>query len=588
MKKFLAILLAVVLCLSVCSISVFAAGEDIVVSAKGGTAARGQEIKVPISLDSNAGWRALDIRVAYDDAVLEIACPNHVDGKNCTGPRKPSVTTKSDFEMAEAYGCANSAAAAPSHTANPFPLMWAYATIEEDITETGEYAVITFKVKDNAAFGDTTVDVTVNLVSNCEGAAPTAAAVDAKITVACTSHKAGEVKVTKEATCEEKGSKTTYCADCNAEMATEEIPAKGHDWGNWEGSADAKCGEQGEEKRVCKNDATHVETRKTDALEHLWDEGTVVTEATCEADGKKVYKCTRNDCDGSKEEVLPKLGHDYGEYVTTKEATCTEDGVATSTCANDPTHVKTEVIPALGHTADPDSWTVTKEPTLTEEGEREGGKCTVCGADLGKETMPKLTTVIDGDKVVGGILTDEGFEDADIDAKFETTEDKPFNGYVEGGVIMVPGSAIDKEMSEVDGKKVIEGYVTYLADADSGAAIGDAEVKVSIKLSADVAKYENLAVYTVKTDDAGKEYLALLENAKVVDGYVVFTAAADDLAEMAITIAGTEIVVEDDKTEDDKTEDESPKTGETTAIAFAIVMLAIAASAVVVTRKVRA
>ena len=51
MKKLLAILLAVVLCVSVCTISTIAANDDFVVTAQGGTAAKGQTIQVPIVVE---------------------------------------------------------------------------------------------------------------------------------------------------------------------------------------------------------------------------------------------------------------------------------------------------------------------------------------------------------------------------------------------------------------------------------------------------------------------------------------------------------------------------------------------------------
>lgn len=49
----------------------------------------------------------------------------------------------------------------------------------------------------------------------------------------------GEAKVTKEATCTEAGAKKSTCSFCKAEK-TEEIPAKGHTYGNWtESTTDA-------------------------------------------------------------------------------------------------------------------------------------------------------------------------------------------------------------------------------------------------------------------------------------------------------------------------------------------------------------
>lgn len=68
-------------------------------------------------------------------------------------------------------------------------------------------------------------------------------------------------------------------------------------------------------------------------------------------------------------EVSKKFGiqieHNYGEWKTTKEPTCTEDGISTSTCACG--KYKNVKLPALGHSYSDASY-VRREPTCTEEG----------------------------------------------------------------------------------------------------------------------------------------------------------------------------------------------------------------------------
>ena len=78
--------------------------------------------------------------------------------------------------------------------------------------------------------------------------------------------------------------------------------------------------------------------------------------ATCEKDGTKAYwtcsECNKmfSDKDGENEitepEVIKATGHDWGEWVVTKEATETEEGSETRTCKNDPKHTETRAIPA--------------------------------------------------------------------------------------------------------------------------------------------------------------------------------------------------------------------------------------------------
>ncbi len=81
----------------------------------------------------------------------------------------------------------------------------------------------------------------------------------------CKEHKT-EIKDAKEATCTEKGfTGNEVCTVCGKTIkAGEEIPALGHDWGEWKLTKPATATEKGEETRVCKRDASHVETRPSD------------------------------------------------------------------------------------------------------------------------------------------------------------------------------------------------------------------------------------------------------------------------------------------------------------------------------------
>jgi len=78
--------------------------------------------------------------------------------------------------------------------------------------------------------------------------------------------------------------------------------------------------------------------------------------------------------------------HSFGEWTVTKEATCTEKGVETRSCACGET--ETREIPALGHT---EEIIPGKEATCTETGLTEGKKCAVCGVILvAQEEIPAL------------------------------------------------------------------------------------------------------------------------------------------------------------------------------------------------------
>ena len=53
-------------------------------------------------------------------------------------------------------------------------------------------------------------------------------------------------------------------------------------------------------------------------------------EATCEKDGLKVFECSL--CGYDKNEVIPALGHDFGEWFTESEPTCLKGEVLAHTC----------------------------------------------------------------------------------------------------------------------------------------------------------------------------------------------------------------------------------------------------------------
>jgi len=75
----------------------------------------------------------------------------------------------------------------------------------------------------------------------------------------------------------------------------------------------------------------------------------------------------------------------------TKEATCTEKGILTYTSENGDSY--TEEIPMLEHV--PGDWEVSKEPSLTKDGEKVK-KCTVCGEILETQKIPAKTNVLIG------------------------------------------------------------------------------------------------------------------------------------------------------------------------------------------------
>ena len=120
-------------------------------------------------------------------------------------------------------------------------------------------------------------------------------------------------------------------------------------------------------------------------------------DATCTEDGYSGDTYCK-DCNEkiSGGEIIPALGHDWGEWTVTTPATCTEKGEEKRTCKRDGCNAtETRKIDATGHT----SVEVSEKPaTCTEPGHKAGTKCSVCGKTLsGMEEIPAKghTEVID-------------------------------------------------------------------------------------------------------------------------------------------------------------------------------------------------
>ena len=168
------------------------------------------------------------------------------------------------------------------------------------------------------------------------------------------------------ATCTEDGTREYWkCSECNKLFsdsdatheinAPTEIPSTGHDWGEWVVTKEATATEDGSRMRVCKNNPSHKETEVIEKTSHIH---TIVkvdaAPATCTEDGHEAYwmcsLCTKmfSDANGVNEinspTLIPAIGHDWGDWVVTKEATTTEDGLETRICKNDASHVENRSI----------------------------------------------------------------------------------------------------------------------------------------------------------------------------------------------------------------------------------------------------
>ena len=137
-------------------------------------------------------------------------------------------------------------------------------------------------------------------------------------------------EVTTEAKCETDGVLSTICDDCSKVIATEVIPATGHDWDEGVITKPPTETEKGEKTFTCKKcGATRIEEIPELAHEHSYTE--TVVAPTCTEDGYTLHKCR---CGNEyKDNIVPNLGgHKYVKTVV-KTANCIETGTNRYECS---------------------------------------------------------------------------------------------------------------------------------------------------------------------------------------------------------------------------------------------------------------
>ena len=258
----------------------------------------------------------------------------------------------------------------------------------EHTTVQGTLFQVTFKVKENAAFGTHSIYGEGNANDVNGGVSCTAGS--ASITVVCShnwgdwtkndkdNHKhtcgtCGSVETadhswdngvtTTPANCKDTGVKTYTCTVCG-ETKTDTIPkTNNHNYGDWTKN------NKDNHKHTCAT-CGNVETAG-----HSWNNGVITTPATCKDTGVKTYTCTV--CGETKTDTIPKTTtHTYGDWV--KE--------------NNSTHKRTCTVCSVPESAN-HTWstgTITKAPTCKDTGIKTY-TCTGCGTTK-TDTVPKTTT----------------------------------------------------------------------------------------------------------------------------------------------------------------------------------------------------
>ena len=144
-------------------------------------------------------------------------------------------------------------------------------------------------------------------------------------------HTWDEGKITKEATCTQKGEKNYTCSACGA-TKTEEIPLSEHKEvkdaavestctkaGKTEGSHCSVCG------KILK------EQKETPLKDHTWDEGKITTASTCTKKGTKTFTCTV--CGKTRNQEVSVVAHKFTTWKTTTAATALASAKQTRKCS---------------------------------------------------------------------------------------------------------------------------------------------------------------------------------------------------------------------------------------------------------------
>ena len=200
-----------------------------------------------------------------------------------------------------------------------------------------------------------------------------------------------------EPTCTVDGEKSKHCTreGCEARADIQKIDALEHDY--VETTVAPTCTEKGTLTKTCSR-CNDVVTEEISALGHDFAKDyTVDKKATCTEEGEQSKHCTRKGCNGKEDiQKIPALGHDYVSKVT-KEATCTEKGILTKTCSKCG-DIITEEIPALGHKFG--DWKETAEATVFAP-EQQERICETCGTKETKEegTVLKATAKVNATTV---------------------------------------------------------------------------------------------------------------------------------------------------------------------------------------------
>lgn len=371
LRRVSALMLVFLMLLSLLPVSAFAASGQVVVQAGSVTGKPGDTVDVTISLTENPGIIGLNIRIGFDDTVLEIVDKGTNEYGEFLNPAYNNPFPKGELTTSESYN------------KNPITYLWMFPLSTVNLTQTGELMTVTFKIKENAKSGSSPITVvfTESPIDH-ENNAVAYASVNGSVTVAdhtwgtpkyewskdyttctasvacscCTNNAKSETvnstKVDTPATCT-TAQKTVYTAEfANALFAkqTKEVTgeaAKNHDWGSSTKYTWAADHSTCTAERTCQRTNCGLEDTETVTAE-------VTTNASsCYAEGSKKYTATFTK-EGLEtqtfEETMGVVGHTWGASTYSWSANYAECTAERSCTVNGCTGKETETVTAATQT----------------------------------------------------------------------------------------------------------------------------------------------------------------------------------------------------------------------------------------------
>lgn len=289
MKKFLSVFMIIAVLCSF-AVPVSAANPVVSVSSSKSAVNQGDTITISVKLSSNSSLGAIDLSVKYNTSELQ-----YVSGSAKTG----GLFTMENIVDTKAGSIR-------------------YLGVTEGVVN-GAGTLVSFKLKVLKYGGKISISVGEAINENDKEVTSTVSA--SGTTLKC-AHGNAQWKVTKKATCTEKGVETGTCP----------------------------CG--------------HTTTREIAKTEHKVGKYTVTKEPTCTENGTKKAVCTV--CNKEYTEEIKATGHTYGKWVVVNEATETEKGLRKAECTVCG-EIKEQIIPVINTVTESSTETTTEPTTFKEE-----------------------------------------------------------------------------------------------------------------------------------------------------------------------------------------------------------------------------